>query len=315
MVGGTGFLGHHVVGGLLGQDHRVTVVARGRPASLPAGVNAIVADAVTASRQEWAEILAGHDGVVFAAGVDDRSVPPAPALPYFQRGNVEPVARLVAAAREVGCARAVILGSYFTAVDRQRPHLELPRRHPYIRSRVEQATHARRAAGPDVAVAVLEIPFVFGSAPGRRPLWAPAVPLLRSRLPLFAPPGGTAVVSARTVGEATVAALQRRADGNYPVAEENLTWTDLLRRFAVAAGRRQPVRLRRLPRGLLAAAVRPVGLARRLRRRESGLDTATLAGLLTCGLYVDLDVGRRDLGVAAGNVDQALRETVAASIR
>jgi len=58
-----------------------------------------------------------------------------------------------------------------------------------------------------------------------------------------------------------------------------------------------------------------VGVARRLRRREGGLSTATLSRLLTSGLYVDRALLRDELGVGDGDIDEALRETVAASAR
>src|SRR2546421_564733 len=191
VVGGTGFLGQHVVAELLGRGHHATVLARGRARpALP--VDVLTGDVMALGRAGWAGLLDGYDGVVFAAGADDRVVPRAPAAPFFRRANVAPVAALMAAARDVGCTRAVILGSYYTFVHRQRPELRLADRHPYVASRVEQAAAARQAAGDRLPVAVLEIPFVFGSVPGRRTLWAPLVPWLRARYPLFAPPGGTA---------------------------------------------------------------------------------------------------------------------------
>ena len=123
----------------------------------------------------------------------------------------------MAAARDVGCTRAVVLGSYYTFVHRQRPGLRLADRHPYVASRVEQAAAARQAAGDRLPVAVLEIPFVFGSVPGRRTLWAPLVPWLRSRYPLFAAPGGTAAVPVRAVAQATAGALETAAGDDYPL--------------------------------------------------------------------------------------------------
>lgn len=312
VVGGTGLLGHHVVTELAAGGHRVTVLARS-VRSVPPGVTLVTGDTLLLDEADWYGLLTGQDGVVFAAGEDDRVAPPRPALPHFRAANVTPVRRMLAAAGRAGCRAAVVHGSYFTAIARDRPQLELERRHPYVRSRVEQAALGPAMAG-ELAVAVLEIPFVFGSAPGRLPLWAPVVPWLRSGAPLLAPPGGTAVVTAANVARATVNALVSQASGSFPVAEENLTWTQLLTRFAVAAGRRGPVRVRRLPPVVLGLVLRAFGRWHRLHGREGGLDSRWLSQLLTARLYLDTGDVRATLGVVAGGLDAALRETVTASV-
>ncbi|MBH1937524.1 NAD(P)H-binding protein [Streptomyces sp. AV19] len=307
VVGGTGLLGHHVVTELLERGHRVTVLAR-RPSPVAERNGRVVVrtdDIRTCA--DPAGLLRGHDGVVFAAGVDDRAVPPAPAYPYFEAGNVTPVARLVTGAVRAGCTRAVVLGSYFTAFHRQWPELGLAAGHPYIRSRVEQARAALRTADAGVATAVLEIPFVFGCAPGRTPLLSPLVPWLRSPWPLAAPPGGTAVVTARTVARAAVGALERRATGVYPVVDENLPWATLLGRLARAAGRPRPVH--RLPPPLLRAGLRATGVVHAVRRREAGLHLGSLETLLTRELFLD-PAPCRVLTEETDSVEEALVATV-----
>ncbi|WP_052681779.1 NAD-dependent epimerase/dehydratase family protein [Saccharothrix sp. ST-888] len=311
VVGGTGFLGRSVVTELLDRGHRVTALSRREPLQDgPPGARSAVADAERLDVTGWAGLLAGHDAVVFAAGRDDRTVPPAPAAAYFHRGNVVPVERLTAAARQVGCRSVVVLGSYFSTLDRERPQRELARHHPYIRSRVEQAAAARRAGGSEVAVAVLEIPFVFGApTPGRGSLWAPALPWLRSRWPLFAPPGGTAVVSVTAVAQAAATAVEGALSGDFPVALANLGWPELLRRLAPAAGRPGPVRVLPAPAAPLHLAMRTLGLVHRLHHRQPGL-AAHLAGpLLTSGLYLDTAVCRTRLGVTDTDLDRSFRET------
>lgn len=301
VVGGTGLLGHHVVAELLARGHLVTVLARrpGPAAGHDGRVEVRTGD--IRAHPDPAGLLRGHDGVVFAAGADDRAVPPAPAYPYFAAGNVTPVARLTAGAAQAGCTRAVVLGSYFTAMHRRWPGLELAARHPYIRSRAEQSRVAQETA------AVLEIPFVFGCAPGRTPLWAPLVPWLRSRRPLVAPPGGTAVVTARTVARAAAGALEQGATGAYPVVDENLSWAALLGRLARAAGRPRPVH--RLPPSLLGAGLRATGVVHTARRREAGLHPGSLAGLLTRELFLD-PAACRALTGESDSVEEALAATV-----
>src|SRR3712207_6706258 len=80
VVGGTGFLGDHAVTELMRRGHLTTVVARHAP-SAPLGP-VVLADVRSCGEGDWAAMLADHDGVVFAAGADDRATPRAPADDY-----------------------------------------------------------------------------------------------------------------------------------------------------------------------------------------------------------------------------------------
>jgi dihydroflavonol-4-reductase len=204
VVGASGLVGQHIVERLRERRHEVTAVARtARP-----GVDRVL-DATAVSEADLAGPLAGHDGVVFAAGVDTRVSHRKPSYPVYHRGNVEAVAKLLGAARKAGATRAVVTGSYYTFFDRLHPEWELAVTHPYIRSRVEQARAGREAAGPNLPVAVLELPFVFGRAGDRLPNWVGGLDKwVRSRSPLLAPPGGSAATTAASVAEAAVRALE-----------------------------------------------------------------------------------------------------------
>lgn len=80
----------------------------------------------------------GHEGFVFAAGVDERVEGPAPIYDMFYKYNIEPLNRMLKLAKKAGIKHAVILGSYFAYFDRAKPEWKLASRHPYIRSRVKQ---------------------------------------------------------------------------------------------------------------------------------------------------------------------------------
>ena len=295
MVGASGLIGQHVGWRLRARGHEVTSVAR----TARDGVDHAV-DATKATEAQFRALLAGHDGVVFAAGADDREVPRKPAYPVFHQGNVTPVVRLLTAAREAGLTRAAVMGSYYTHFRRLHPEWALAERHPYIRSRVGQARAGRAAAGPDLPVAVLELPFVFGRAGDRLPNWSGALDKwVRSRSPLLAPPGGSAATTAAHVAEETVDALERASGEDIPVALENLTWPDMVGRIATAAGHPRPVRA--LPGAAVRVALRLTGLVQGLTGRQSGIDPAHAGALLL-----------RELSVTPnrpGSVDEALAET------
>lgn len=297
MVGASGLVGRHVVDRLRARGHGVTSVAR----TARDGIDHVV-DATTATEAEFRALLAGHDGVVFAAGADDREVPRRPAYPVFHRGNVAPVVRLLTAARAEGLSRAAVLGSYYTHFHRLHPEWRLAERHPYIRSRVEQAREGRAAAGPDLPVAVLELPFVFGRAGDRLPNWSgPLDRWVRSRSPLLAPPGGSAVTTAAQVAVDVVDALERASGEDVAVANENLTWSRMIGRIAGAAGR--PREVRRLPGAVVRVALRVAGLAQRLTGRQSGLSPAHADALLLRELFLK--------PTRPGSVDDAMAETFA----
>jgi nucleoside-diphosphate-sugar epimerase len=282
IVGGTGLIGSRIAGVLRERGHQVTTAARSRGSGADHQL-----DLDSASIADLRPLLAGHDAVVFAARTDEERPLSKPIEPAFRRAMVDPVVRLFTAAREEDATRGVILGSYYTYFDRLYPQWKLTAEHTYIRCRVEQAREAREAAGSSLPIAVLELPFVLG--PGTN--WAgPLAGWARSRAPLLAPPGGTAVASAQTVAEMSADCLERSSDESFPVADENLTWQDMLTRIATAAGR--PRRVRRLPATAVRAGTGLGGVLQSLSGKETGLNTGRLARLLLRNLFVEPITGR-----------------------
>ena len=72
-------------------------------------------------------------------------------------------------AKKCGVKRCVVLGSYFAWLAKERPDMQLCDKHPYIRSRVEQEEVAFKYADDDMGVAVLELPYIFGTSAGQTP--------------------------------------------------------------------------------------------------------------------------------------------------
>ena len=307
VVGGSGFLGQHIVAALAERGYEPVVLSRHKVTDRAS----LVGDAITMSSADWTEALATDtEAVVFAAGADASYIPSAPAKEYFDRGNVEPVRRMAEAAQAAGCRQIVLCGSYFVTVAREHPELRLAEEHPYIESRRAQAAAALEVAGPELGVAVLELPYVLGRTEGRPAALTPLAPWLRSRWPLFAPPGGTAVVTVDQVAQAVCEAIERKATGRFPMAEANLTWIDLLTRLAQATGRTS-VRVHTLSPKLLSAMLSLLALRNRITKREAGLNPVRMTELFTQEAYLDPDVCRTELGVTPGGLDQSLRETVA----
>ena len=315
LIGGTGFVGYHSVHELSDRGHEVLVLARTAPKDdlLPAGVGVVLGDVTTLGTDDLVPLLADVDAAVFAAGADDRTVPPSPAYRFFHQANVAPVVRLVDADRKAGAVRVVIVGSYFSYFERRWPELRLAERHPYIRSRIAQTEEAIAAAGDEVDVVTLELPYVFGATPGRVPLWAPLVRYVTSRAPLLYTKGGSNMVAVSHVAEAVAGAVERGVGGmSYLVGDENLRWGVFLRRLAAAAGVSRHVLTVPTPAVRVGAAA--IRARHALRGRESGLDPIPYVDLQTAETFFDPALGRRQLGYGSGGLDDALERTVAACL-
>jgi nucleoside-diphosphate-sugar epimerase len=311
VVGGTGFLGYHAVRALHRRGDQVTVFALDLPVPdlLPDGVRLVLGDLNTISDDEALKLLSGHDALVFCAGVDDRHLPKAPAWDYFHRYNVLATKRWFSLARQAGVRRGVVCGSYFAWFHRTRPEWDLAGRNPYIRSRVVQAEQAIEAGGDSLAVCILELPYIFGSMPGRKPLWTPLIQYLRSPWPLFYTKGGTGMVSVHTVGAAIVGALDRGQHGqHYVIGDENRSWPELLEPLSALAGR--PKKVRTVPTFLVTMALWVVHLLHRLQGKESGLYLPAFGAVQTSNTFFDPAPAQQALGFSGGDLDQALRETV-----
>lgn len=310
-------MGYHAVHALLAAGHCVATLSKPPlPARdlFPPEVNVSLGDFNALEDRQIISLFSGCDALVFAAGVDDRVVPRAPAYPFFYEGNVLTTDRAIRLAREAGVRKAVVFSSYFLECDKRWPELCLSDVHPYIRSRKEQAEACLRAAGDDLGVSFLLLPYIFGSMPGRPPLWKPLLKYLDSALPVvFYPEGGSAMVSVDEVAQATVAALERGEPGAmYPVGAEDLTWREWIGRLLKLMGKHKPVLT--LPKWMVKLGAWCVHTLHKLRGLESGLNLVPFVELQTRLAYLDGNHTREVLGYPGAPLQDALEATVAASL-
>lgn len=316
VIGGTGFLGYYAVKEFLRRGHSVTILAlppMPAPGLFPDEVQIKLANLDDLSDDEVRALLRGQDGVVMAAGADDRIIPKAPAYPFFYHHNVEVSARLFRLAREAGVKRGALLSSYFAHFDRIWPHLRLAETHPYVRSRKEQEEQALAAAMPDLQLCILQLPYIFGSMPGRAPLWTPIVNIVRKWPVIPFPRGGTNMIAVQHVGEAIVGAIEQGKGGErYVVGDENLTWKDWLGRVSqFACGKKKPVIT--VPDFLVRWQLSNVAKKHHAAGKEGGLNAVQFLKVQTAETYFDPEPSRTALGYGRGGLDEAIRETVAAS--
>lgn len=313
VVGGTGLLGAATCAELVARGARVRALAR-RHRAVPEGVELHLDDLATLPDEELRALVRGCAGVVFAAGLDERTPVRKPAYDAFVAGNNAPLARLLDAARAEGVRRVVVLGSYFTHLARVRPDLELGRWHPYIRSRLDQAELALAYAGHDMDVSIIEVPYVFGvAADGGLPGVSIMVDAVR-RMPgvVLWVSGGVAAVTADQVARAVVGALERpRGAVSYPVVGANFTWAQLLRVFLRHLGRpRWPILT--VPTPVFTVFLVARDLLSRMRGFDPGLDGVRLAEVLAADARIDR-APSAFLGVEPDNMDAAIGELVRAA--
>ena len=234
IIGGTGLLGSEGARELIRRGHEVSAIALPpipTGADLPPEMKIDFASYLELTDDQIRTCLTGCDGLVFAAGVDERIEGPPPIYDLFKKFNITPLERLLRLAKECGVRHAVICGSYFAYFDRVWPELKLSEHHPYIRSRIDQAKMALAIADEKFDVAILELPYIFGTQPGRKPVWVFLVEQIRSMpgVTLY-PRGGTTMVTVRQVGQCIAGALEiNRGGNNYPVGYYNLEWNEMLK--------------------------------------------------------------------------------------
>lgn len=207
MIGGTGLLGCEAAKQLIAHGHKVTSVAlpplpEGAP--IPKEMEIIFGDINKRSDEEVEEMLKGNDVFIFAAGVDERVEFPAPVEDYYYKFNIAPLKRMLPMCKKAGVKNAVVLGSYFSWLSKKYPEKGFQKKNKYFAARLQQEEVCRGFCDDDFSVKVLELPYIFGTQPGRRPVWTILIEQLKGmdKLPFtLYPKGGTSMLTCRQVGE------------------------------------------------------------------------------------------------------------------
>jgi len=238
IVGGTGFLGYYAALEFLKKG--IAVSSASIPDVklgdwFPKQINIVSdnLDIFKESEEKLTDIFKGHDAMVYAVGPDDRFTPPAPSYDFFHDKLVVQCSKVVRAAKAAGVKRVTILNSYFAYFDRQ-PDFngKLSKHHAYIKCRREQAESCINLGEKGVMdVMILELPYIFGSMPGRLPLWKNVFLDRFDKMPaVFFPKGGTVMIHVRGIAEAIVAATVNGEHGaKYPIGVSNMKYKKMIK--------------------------------------------------------------------------------------
>ena len=348
MIGGTGLLGCEAANILIKQGHQVTSVAlpplpEGAP--IPKEMKLEFCDINKKSDAEVEKMMEGCDSFVFAAGIDERKECNPPVYDQYKKFNIDPIARLLPIAKKAGCKNAVVLGSYYTYMYKQcelvpeNEKLEwfkgakgltnLLERNPYFKARYEQEQVAESFADDNFNVTVLELPYIFGTQPGRRPVWTILIDQLKrmDSLPFtLYPAGGTAMLTCRQVGQVIAGAAT--LDGKYgfralPIGVYNMTWKEFLKIvYNARAEVEENPKLKRKFTDRKIVSVAPwmmkmgMGSVKKdyaARNIESGMDPDQLPYSMDLNLFIDSKYAQ-ELGATEDDIKAAIEDSIRISV-
>jgi dihydroflavonol-4-reductase len=317
-IGGAGQLGHFILKHLASEGHELSIIGIGTPSEegyLPIGTHYIECNVEKASEEELRQHFKGVNTVIHAAGADGRNIFPSPAIKGFREANVKPIPRIINAMRAVGASKLIILGSYYTAMHRVYPNLNIPAKSAYVRSRVEQTEVAFEHAGTDIDVAVLELPYIFGAAPGRGTLWGFYIDALKNNNgTLSVHAGGSACITMNQVGLAAAhAAIYSKGQKCYPIGNINLTYAAIFNYFAKALDLECDI----IPRKPEYFREKAMETLKRLEASgmESAYDPLGLLDIEDQLLYIDPLPSMQALNFQPENIGIAIQESVDATLR
>ncbi|HXK82412.1 MAG TPA: hypothetical protein PLO05_09660 [Bacteroidales bacterium] len=316
IIGGTGLLGYYASKEFLKRGISVSTISLegDKPGDwYPKDVQILYGDIFLMSNTELKSMLTGFDALVYAAGPDDRYIPPIPSFDFFHERLVLSCERVILAAKEAGVKTCTVLNSYFSYFHRMYPEWELADNHPYIKCRIMQADKAIAAGDNTMKVSVLELPYIFGAMPDREVLWKQMLFERIRKMPIVMfPKGGTTIITVKQAAEAICGAIERGEHGKkYPVAGENMDWKQLLRIMLNAMGLHKR-KIITIP--VIFATWYAKSESRRNKKKglESGLNHSKLMkDIQSRELYINRDIGTyNELQVSYGGVKEAIIESV-----
>lgn len=317
MIGGTGLLGSAAAKIFIDRGHQVKTISLPPipvGSNIPEEMEIELGNYFEMSDEKIAEMMEGCDCFVFAAGVDERVEFPAPVYDAYKKYNIDPLKRFIPIAKKAGITQTVVLGSYFSYFAKNFPEMELTKKHPYIRSRIDQEEVALSYADDSMSVCVLELPYIFGTQPGRKPVWVILIEQLENMGPItMYPRGGTAMLTVRQVAEAIVGAAEKNKGANiYPISYYNYTWNDFLKIVHAAMGvpNRKIINIQKWMFQLFGFHMRKEYKKKNV---EGGIDPVGLADIMCMNTYID-NKWAKSLGVTDDDIKSAIFDSVKLSV-
>ncbi len=237
IAGGTGLIGYHSALEFLKHNIQVDVISCNSHYEnedwFDKRIHVIQLDLFSISEEDFLNQIKdkNYDCFVYALGPDDRVIPNAPAYDFFYDKLVTQCKKICSAVKKAKIKRCILLGSYFAAYDRKLKG-KLSKYHPYILARVQQEKEIIELKDNHyLDVMILELPYIFGVLPGKKPLWRESfLKYFDSfKYVIFPKNGGTALIDVDCVAQCIYAcALYGLHGKTYLVGKLNLPFKELL---------------------------------------------------------------------------------------
>ena len=315
VVGGTGFIGYHVVHQLLSEGKTVSLLSR-NPAkaseTFDGKVNCHKGDLNFFRSINFDTLFKGVDTVVYAAGIDEREVPVGDPYQFFYKENVTTCVELLEKAKAHGVKHVLITGSMFSYLNDQYPDMQLAEHHSYIRSRCDQKREALALANDGFQVNIIEIPYVFGKTPEQGTIWKSLYNYVRVASPLIVTPGGANVMSVYTLAKAIAGVINHVDEsGSFPVGDRNMTWAEILESISLTVNKRNK-NITLLKSGLFSDLTRMGAFFQEFIGHKSGLDHRKINEIILLEAFIDCDDIKQKLDYIGGDLDLAFSDTAKA---
>ena len=322
IIGGTGFLGYYTAKLALSKGYEVAsisildddLVNKDLDSWFPKEIKNTIMDVFTASKEEIQKALEGYDYMIYAVGPDDRYTPKAPAYEFFHTRLVDAVVKVFEAARDAGIKKAAVYNSYFAYFDRRYPEMELAKKHPYIRCRVEQAEGVNRVKG-NMEVVVLELPYIFGSMEARLPIWRDVFldRYVNGHKTVYFSKGSTTMTAVDHIAEAGIGALEHGKDGErYPIGDQNKSFRWMLDTMSQCKGVKKKIVCP--PTWLCVIGAKAIEKGFHKQGLEGGLDYAlVMKEIMSIDMCIEpevMDKVNEELHISRGGLEEAIQKTM-----
>lgn len=317
ILGGTGLLGYHTVKELLARGYQVSTVAlppMPAPELLPAEVECHLGNINEMTDEAILEMLQEKDMFIYAAGADERIVPDAPAEKFFYDENVLPTQRLARLAKDAGVKKFVVYGSYFAHAAEKWTEFGLAEQaYPKTRLLQEEVAILEGEGGMDVMS--LRLPYIFGTMPGRDPLWTMFLPQIEGKdvVPVLA--GGTAMVTVKQVAEATIGALENGKHGEtYAISGINMKHQEFFQMIADVLGQKD-TKIQVMPIEQMKPFYAQQDEQAEKEGKEHGIHIELTAEIQNFDLYIDPNDTMPILKYNHYDVKEAIIETIERAVK
>lgn len=322
IIGGTGFIGYYTAKLALKKGYEVAsisvldddLVNKDLSSWYPKEIKNTICDVFTATEEELVPLLEGYDYMFYAVGPDDRFTPQAPAYEFFHFRLVESCAKVFRAAEKAGIKKAAVCNSYFAYFDRKHPEMELAKKHPYVRCRVEQAALLNEQK-KNMEVVVLEYPYIFGAMEARLPIWRDVFldRYVNGKNPVFFSKGSTTMTTIDHIAESAIGALEYGKDGErYPIGDVNKSYKWMLEYMSECKGAKKKVILP--PTWMCVLGAKAIEKGFHKQGKEGGLDYAlVMKDVMSIDLVVEpevMDKVNEELHISRGGLEEAIKATM-----